>query len=246
MTNNETPPTPPSEWGPEPQPAQLSAGQTKAAICRLRRRIAELENFEPDSVSDGDDPRINALELTIRGTLSQVFGKETEDYNRYIDAANINRTPLRHRSILSYNREGLRRGKEAAIALLSVAVRLMEDHIGGINETPPDPPPIAASRAGREIFIVHGHDSPAKIEVARFIERAGLIATILHEQTDDGRTVIEKFEAHGGAAGFAIVLLTPDDVGGPSAKQLRPRARQNVIGEMFWFAGSSGVPASMP
>ena len=63
------------------------------------------------------------------------------------------------------------------------------------------------------IFIVHGRDGPAKTEVARFIETAGLRAIILHEQANAGRTIIEKFEAHGGEAGFAVVLLTPDDVG---------------------------------
>ena len=90
------------------------------------------------------------------------------------------------------------------------------------------------------IFIVHGRDGPAKTEVGRFIEMAGLRAVILHEQANAGRTIIEKFEAHGGEAGFAVVLLTPDDVGGPSADDLKPRARQNVIGEMFWFAGRLG------
>jgi predicted nucleotide-binding protein len=95
------------------------------------------------------------------------------------------------------------------------------------------------------VFIVHGHDSPAKIEVARVIDRAGLKAVILHEQPNAGRTIIEKFEAPGGSAGFAVVVLTPDDVGGPRAapgeqQELRPRARQNVIGEMFWFAGKLG------
>jgi predicted nucleotide-binding protein len=76
--------------------------------------------------------------------------------------------------------------------------------------------------------------------VARFVEHAGLRAVILHEQPNAGRTIIEKFEAHGGSASFAVVLLTPDDVGGPSASDLQPRARQNVIGEMFWFAGKLG------
>jgi predicted nucleotide-binding protein len=90
------------------------------------------------------------------------------------------------------------------------------------------------------VFIVHGHDGAAKTELARFIERAGLQAIILHEQPNAGRTIVEKFEAHGLSAGFAVVLLTPDDVGGHDEKSLRPRARQNVIGEMFWFAGKLG------
>jgi predicted nucleotide-binding protein len=34
--------------------------------------------------------------------------------------------------------------------------------------------------------------------------------------------------------------MTPDDVGGLDQPSLQPRARQNVIGEMFWFAGRLG------
>jgi predicted nucleotide-binding protein len=76
--------------------------------------------------------------------------------------------------------------------------------------------------------------------VAHVIEHAGLKATILHMQPNAGKTIIEKFEKHGTAAGFAVIVVTPDDVGGPSASSLKPRARQNVIGEMFWFAGRLG------
>jgi predicted nucleotide-binding protein len=72
------------------------------------------------------------------------------------------------------------------------------------------------------------------------LRRAGLNPIILHEQANGGKTIIEKFEKHAGVAGFAVVLLTSDDVGGPSADQLQSRARQNVIGEMFWFAGKLG------
>jgi predicted nucleotide-binding protein len=45
---------------------------------------------------------------------------------------------------------------------------------------------------------------------------------IFHEQPNAGRTIIEKFEDHGGSAGFAVVLLTPDDVGGPDRDHLQP------------------------
>jgi predicted nucleotide-binding protein len=90
------------------------------------------------------------------------------------------------------------------------------------------------------VFIVHGHDTSAKIELARLIERAGLEAIILHEQPNAGRTIIEKFEDHGGSAGFAVVLVTGDDVGGPDRDHLKSRARQNVVGEMFWFAATLG------
>jgi predicted nucleotide-binding protein len=93
---------------------------------------------------------------------------------------------------------------------------------------------------GDEVFIVHGHDAATKNEVARFVERAGLKATILHEQPNFGRAIIEKFEEHASQAGFAIILLTPDDVGGEGGVTLKPRARQNVIAEMGYFAGKLG------
>lgn len=64
----------------------------------------------------------------------------------------------------------------------------------------------------RKVFIVHGHDDGARETVARFLERIGLEAIILHEQANQGRTIIEKVVAHSDV-GFAVVLLTPDDEG---------------------------------
>jgi predicted nucleotide-binding protein len=76
--------------------------------------------------------------------------------------------------------------------------------------------------------------------VARFLEKLGLEAIILHEQPNLGRTVIEKVEAHGDVD-FAVVLLTPDDVGrAVAATALEARARQNVLIELGYFIGKLG------
>ena len=102
--------------------------------------------------------------------------------------------------------------------------------------------PAAGPRTGpATVFVVHGHDGERKLEVAGFIERVtGSRPTILHEQANRGRTIIEKFEGHAGDAGFAVVLLTSDDVGGVNAESLQPRARQNVVLELGFFMGSLG------
>jgi hypothetical protein len=94
---------------------------------------------------------------------------------------------------------------------------------------------------GSSVFVVHGHDEAAREQVARFVEKLRLSAVILHEQTNQGRTIIEKFESHADV-GFAIVLLTPDDVGATKkdAANLKPRARQNVILELGYFVGKLG------
>jgi len=96
----------------------------------------------------------------------------------------------------------------------------------------------------RKVFIVHGHDNEAKEGTARFITRLGLQPIILHEQPSSGRTVIEKFEIFTGDIAFAVVLLTPDDIGAPNKEPepLRPRARQNVIMELGFFIGKLGRP----
>lgn len=91
------------------------------------------------------------------------------------------------------------------------------------------------------VFIVHGHDEQAKESSARFIEKLGLNAVILHEQANEGQTVIEKLEKHTDAA-YALVLFTPDDVGASSASpgKLQPRARQNVLVELGYMAAKIG------
>lgn len=91
-----------------------------------------------------------------------------------------------------------------------------------------------------KIFIVHGHDYGAQQSVARYLEKHGFEAIILHEQANGGRTVIEKIEANSDV-GFAVVLLTPDDVGkAKDAHDYSPRARQNVILELGYFIGKLG------
>lgn len=98
-----------------------------------------------------------------------------------------------------------------------------------------------------KVFIVHGHDDALKDKVARFIENLNLKAIILHEQSDRGQTIINKFEANSDV-GFAIVLYTPCDVGRPiklnaEGKEYpeRNRARQNVIFEHGFFAAKLGL-----
>ncbi len=63
---------------------------------------------------------------------------------------------------------------------------------------------------------------------------------ILHERANEGRTVIEKVEAHG-VVGFAVVLLTPDDEGCEKV-DTRTSARQNVVLELvISSAGSAAI-----
>lgn len=86
-----------------------------------------------------------------------------------------------------------------------------------------------------EVFIVHGHDSELKVSVARLLEKQGIKPIILHEQPNQGHTIIEKIESYSDV-GAAIVLFTEDDLG-HSKEEIteRTRARQNVVFEAGYF-----------
>jgi predicted nucleotide-binding protein len=232
--------------GEEPRAANLTPGQMRQGISRIGMRIKDIEGFDPKKINERWAPETQALQTSIEETLSRVFGHGTVEFNRYSSASDLDNGPVIMGSgpDMPWEVQGwLDEGKKRSIALLAQAVKGLEEDLAMGGETDaPAPARKEASEPEPIIFVVHGHDEPAKIEVARLIERAGLNAVILHEQPNSGRTIIEKFEHHGGAAGFAVAILTPDDVGGPDVDHLQPRARQNVIGELFWFAGKLGRP----
>ena len=96
-----------------------------------------------------------------------------------------------------------------------------------------------APGAKPRVFIVHGRDDGMKEQVARWVERIGLEAVILHEQPNKGRTLIAKFREEAHASDYALVLMSPDDEGRlKGATAMEDRARQNVILELGFFVGA--------
>ena len=100
---------------------------------------------------------------------------------------------------------------------------------------------VRTMRRQQEIFLVHGRDQAARETAARCLERGDFTPVILDEKPSGGRTIIEKLE-HYTDVEFAVVLLTPDDVGAAATNPtaLQPRARQNVIAELGLLVGKLG------
>lgn len=90
----------------------------------------------------------------------------------------------------------------------------------------------------KRIFIVHGKDNTLKEAVARFVSEMNYNPIILHEQSNKGKTPIEKI-VHFGDVKYAIILLTPDDKITIKDKKIS-RARQNVVFEFGYFIGRLG------
>lgn len=97
----------------------------------------------------------------------------------------------------------------------------------------------------KKVFIVHGHDENLKQQLEIFLNGIGLKPIVLHREANQGRTIIEKFEAHSDVK-YAFVLLTPDDIGCSVNDKDQPvedykfRARQNVVFELGFFIGKLG------
>ena len=242
---------------PKPERPLHTVAEKRLDIERLQRRIRELEAFDPQTVTKRfSDPSVTAIETAIHGTLSAVFGHGTVEYNRYSDAKSLDHGPVvmnmtpdwiaarggggGYRDEAGEARQYVAQGKEQALSLLREAVRGLEEEI---ELAPPAPQALPTSamrpKPSRKVFIVHGHDEGAREAVARFLTDIDFQPIILHEQASQNRTVIEKVEHHGDV-GFAVVLLTPDDIGGPKDGGQQPRARQNVILELGYFIGRLG------
>jgi predicted nucleotide-binding protein len=237
-----------------PPPRVLTTNQIRRRIEGLQRCIAELQAFDPQRVQKRYNiPEVIALEASIKDALGAAFGHGTPRFDLYRDAADLDKGPHVMRSDPMFGgmsdqqydaqdaseaRQYLAEGKERSVQLLQGAIRSLEDEVA-------DQEPKKWARGetqnllSRKIFIVHGHAGEPREAVARFLAQLDFEPIILHEQANQGRTIIEKFEDHA-EVGFAIILLTPDDVGSVSHGDAHPRARQNVILELGYFIGRLG------
>jgi predicted nucleotide-binding protein len=229
----------------EPQPIKLTTEQIQKAIPKLKRRLEEVTKFRPSSVSP-TNPKASVTPLicAIEETIIEIFGANTVEYQRYIGAAHFG-WPIRIRrgpSLTHEIPEALENCKQSSMALLTSAILAMEERLEDVDKASVvlgETIQKNQSSPNQKIFLVHGHDQAPLNAIARFLEKIELKPIILHERPNQGKTIIEKFEANSDV-GFAIVILTPDDVGGLTADKIQPRARQNVILELGYFTGKLG------
>ena len=228
---------------PELRTAELTVDAMRAAVPKIERRIKDLESFDVTSIRERWDPVIDGLVKKINGTLQDILGHGTVEYNEYsirsldtlplIMGAGPNPLPEVH--------QGYRDGIEGALVKLRTLKELFEERIADAPQTAAPLRKKTEPGNSRRVFVVHGRDEGTKEAVARYLAKLDLDPIILHEQPNQGKTIIEKFESHADVA-FAVVLFTPDDVGYPADEpdKARPRARQNVVLEMGFFAAALG------
>jgi predicted nucleotide-binding protein len=75
---------------------------------------------------------------------------------------------------------------------------------------------VITSKLSKDVFIVHGHNEEIVEEVDHFVKSLGFRTRILKIEPDRGATIIEKLERVSTEVGYAIVILSGDDLGGKS------------------------------
>ncbi len=200
------------------------------------RQPADLIQSLLDDVSKlpvGDGNKLDALQKRGRLIITKVFSS-TSRYRTDLESIKFHAATYQQAVRPGLAEKSWERGREKFKNLCNT---MLED-----LQLTKSPSMTTSKPASNEIFVVHGHDNEMKLAVARTIEQLGLKPIILHEQPDKGFTVIEKFFNYSDV-GFAVVLLSPDDMGYAKTSvpdKARPRARQNVVLELGFFLGKLG------
>ena len=97
-------------------------------------------------------------------------------------------------------------------------------------------------RGNNKVFVVYGHDEPARNQLEAMLRRWGMEPLILDQLPSEGQTIIEKLEAYTADVQFAVILATPDDKGhrAQHPDESAYRARQNVVLELGMLLSKLG------
>lgn len=188
-----------------------------------------------------DSDKYKAWEIVTRDFLSKVFGSLSPNVSSVTGVGKTGSFPMNAGEEWWEGHRAKSLGRQITILeglteVLQTEISLDKGYDAGGSLS------LQAPASAKSVFLVHGQDSAAENITARFIEKLDLNLTILHEQPNQGRTIIEKFQDYSDVA-FAVVLLTPDDRGGlasTSYESQNHRARQNVIFEFGYFIGRLG------
>jgi predicted nucleotide-binding protein len=225
--------------------------ETQRGIEKLRRRIADIDNllsrYMNLIINSENPPELNALSVSIERTIANVFGENTGDFNRFKGASDLKASfsiYTKNYPMAIHIGSSIKNNLISSRLLLLEAIKALEEEMADVDHLgangPIHEPEALSVLAIPKVFIVHGHDESVRETVARFLGQIGVEPVILHEQPNKGRTIITKFSEEAAGVAFAIVLISPDDMGGKKGADARPRARQNVVFELGFFIGALG------
>ncbi|MDE2861130.1 MAG: nucleotide-binding protein [Chloroflexota bacterium] len=210
------------------------------ALARLQEQLDAIPGLMGLTVSS---PKFAQWGRDTKVAIAYIFGDSSPqarefDLIRFVPVAT---TAFSYLSLEEQYRNGFNEGLGLASGTLSSMINEVRKYWTDDTQAqrPSEVSKTPQPADSRRVFVIHGTDHGSRDTVARFLKDLELEPVILEEQPDRGLTVIEKFEETA-SGGFVVALLTPDDIGGLSESELKPRARQNVILELGYFVARFG------
>lgn len=197
----------------------------------IDNQIADARGGDPANFSDWR----NKTDVVVRA----VFSEGSVTHRKFRSVSYSPSVAWSGMDMSGYRPAGVRQ----AISILSASK--LELEIAAESEPDSDSVSVDARAAQSDrVFIVHGQDDRRKYELEAYLQKLmSESPVILHQQPNGGRVLIEKFEDSAASVGFAVVLLTADDLGRPASlttQDDQPRGRQNVVFELGFFIGLIG------
>jgi predicted nucleotide-binding protein len=214
----------------------------KAKLAERIEKGKDIKSVQINSVQDLDAAKNSYYKWNDFNTelLKRQFSTEelADEYSRWAEVGVIS---LHERSLLEKVRDFQKNIDDKIHRLDSIIERIELIPVANTVKLPLTSIDYLKEFDRNKIFVVHGQNNEAKLEVARFIEKIGFEPIILHEQASSSKTIIEKIEAYSDV-GFGVVIYTPCDVGAKSSEpiELKGRARQNVVFEHGFLIGKLG------
>ena len=183
---------------------------------------------------DSSDPDFCAWKDQVKRFLARHFGEDGMEFKGFMK---FNFTTCCYSTRRRYPEYGSQPdGKAACVGDLKRARAILKSYLEEMEEEAVHSPKGSRRKCDkRKVFVVHGHNAVLKLDVARLLEKVGIVPIILSEQPNCGKTLSEKLEKHSDV-GAAICLYTADD----ECKDGARRARQNVVLETGYFWGKLG------
>lgn len=224
----------PAKKTPAPQlvAANLSADAMRAAIPKLERRIKDLDEFDPTSLTQRYDPRIQALENKLEDTVADVFGHGTLEFTRFrprsLDTAGIS---YMYETPLSEVIQSVQESREREKLNLQTIIELLEEKLEDGGESP-------ASRARRTFGDLDIH--PEILRACSKLMDGGHYAEAVENSCKVLDMLVKMRSMRTDPSGTELMQL----VFSPSApilkfnEQLTDSEKSEQRGMMFLFAGA--------
>lgn len=220
---NRRPPTPSPGVPPE------------KSIELLERQIAEAQQLLVDSAGK-ETPAWSRWIIVTKNHVALAFGQGAPEVNRF-ENSGVWSHPSNFKGEVALFTATLR-------SLIRTLANSVESRPSASRARTAAGTAVTPAAATGPVLLVTGRHAAGQ-EVARFLTKTlGLQVIAVDDSADHGSPASDAVSRHAAAAHFAVVVLAPDEIGGPAGTALsglRRRARQDAVFALGFLVARLGA-----